>query len=272
MAVSELLAPLCGAEEDGPTLAWAAAAARALDTTATGFRATPDPAEALIWATDGAFGALPGAVLESARAGTQEAWVRTQARAAAHGPVLSVEHAEGSPEDLILRRAALCDLVVMSCACARGKGLLSGVFEALLIQARAPLLVARGDPARLTGPAAIAWDGSFEAARAVRAAIPVLALSGRVVVLQAQPLDRPYAEPERLVAYLARHGVADAQVQVLTGNGDVARRLLEAAGEIGAGLFVAGAYGHSRAQEFVFGGATRAFLAASGSPALLLRH
>ncbi len=61
-------------------------------------------------------------------------------------------------------------------------------------------------------------------------------------------------------------------MQVLTGNGDVARRLLEAAGEIGAGLFVAGAYGHSRAQEFVFGGATRAFLAASGSPALLLRH
>jgi nucleotide-binding universal stress UspA family protein len=272
MAVSELLAPLCGAEEDAPTLAWAAAAARALDTTATGFLATPDPAEALIWSTDGAFGSLPGAVLESARAGTEEAWVRTQARAAAHGPILTVERAEGSPEELVLRRAALCDLVVMSCACARGKGLLSGVFEALLIQARAPMLVARGDPARLTGPAVIAWDGSFEAARAVRAAIPVLALSRQVVILQAEPLERPYAEPARLVAYLVRHGVANVQTRMLSAGGDVARRLLDAAGEVGAGLFVAGAYGHSRAQEFVFGGATRAFLSASASPALLLRH
>jgi nucleotide-binding universal stress UspA family protein len=272
MAVSELLAPLCGAEEDAPTLAWAAAAAQALDTTATGFLATPDPAEALIWSTDGAFGSLPGAVLESARAGTEEAWRLTQARAAPYAPTLSVERAEGSPEELIVRRAALCDLVVMSCACARGKGLLSGVFEALLIQARAPLLVARGDAAQLTGPAVIAWDGSFEAARAVRAAVPVLSLSRQVVVLQAEPLERPYAEPARLVAYLARHGVASATVRILAGGGDVARRLLDAAGEIGAGLFVAGAYGHSRAQEFVFGGATRAFLAASDSPALLLRH
>jgi nucleotide-binding universal stress UspA family protein len=35
---------------------------------------------------------------------------------------------------------------------------------------------------------------------------------------------------------------------------------------------VAGGFGHSRAQEFVFGGATRTFLNTPSSPALLLAH
>ena len=50
-----------------------------------------------------------------------------------------------------------------------------------------------------------------------------------------------------------------------------ARRLLAAAKAAGADLLVAGAFGHPRLREFIFGGATRTFLNAD-SPSLFLSH
>jgi nucleotide-binding universal stress UspA family protein len=57
----------------------------------------------------------------------------------------------------------------------------------------------------------------------------------------------------------------------LKGQGDAANLLLEAARGLGAHLMVAGAFGHPRLQEFIFGGTTRTFLAAP-RPALFLSH
>ncbi len=53
-------------------------------------------------------------------------------------------------------------------------------------------------------------------------------------------------------------------------EGSVGERLLQ--GAEGVDLLVAGAYGHSRLREFVFGGVTRTLLAASDGPAMLLAH
>jgi nucleotide-binding universal stress UspA family protein len=46
---------------------------------------------------------------------------------------------------------------------------------------------------------------------------------------------------------------------------------LKTAVEIGADLMVAGAFGHPRLQEFVFGGATRTFLTAA-APSMFISH
>ena len=56
------------------------------------------------------------------------------------------------------------------------------------------------------------------------------------------------------------------------GGHDVARQLLETARGLGAALLVAGAFGHPRLQEFVFGGVTRGLLTATDRPALFLSH
>jgi nucleotide-binding universal stress UspA family protein len=77
-------------------------------------------------------------------------------------------------------------------------------------------------------------------------------------------------DPEALRAFLRVRGV-EAQITLIEGGGEVGGQLLKAARGLEANIFVAGAYGHPRLQEFIFGGATRAFLNADG-PSLFLSH
>ncbi|MGZ9113087.1 MAG: universal stress protein, partial [Brevundimonas sp.] len=143
-----------------------------------------------------------------------------------------------------------------------------------LLSDRAPVLIARGDPDRLAGAAAIAWDGSPQAGRAVRAALPLLAGASTIHVLQCvTTLDRQTADPDidMLNAYLTLHGVG-AGVATLVEGQDEGAALIAAAQAMEAGLLVAGAWGHSRLRETVFGGATRSFLGRKDGPGLLLAH
>jgi nucleotide-binding universal stress UspA family protein len=76
---------------------------------------------------------------------------------------------------------------------------------------------------------------------------------------------------ERLVEFLAARGVT-ATAKVLEGTGnDAAALLLGAARAVGADVLVAGAFGHPRLQEFIFGGTTRSLLNSDG-PSLFLSH
>ena len=177
------------------------------------------------------------------------------------------------PALALARNAALADLIVIA-----GEELKAGPLEDLLSQAllgdRAAVLIARGDPDRMSGPAAIAWDGSAQAGRAVRAALPLLAMASGIHVLQCvSSLDREAADPDidLLNDYLRLHGVGAGVATMLEGE-DAGAVLLAAAEGKQAGLLVAGAWGHSRLRETVFGGATRSFLRRNGGPSLLLAH
>lgn len=188
-------------------------------------------------------------------------------------PRLSVLTRGLRPALALSRHAALADLVVLA-----REDIDSGPVEDLLGQAlladRAPVLLVRGDPDRLSGPAAIAWDGSPQAGRAVRAALPLLAMASAIHVLQCvSSVDRLATDPDidLLNAYLRLHGVG-AGVSTLLEGGDEGATLLAAAESKQAGLFVAGAWGHSRLRETVFGGATRSFLGRKDGPNLLLAH
>ena len=68
---------------------------------------------------------------------------------------------------------------------------------------------------------------------------------------------------------LTAHGVK-AEPQRLE-RSDPAAALIRLAAETGAGLIVAGAFGHARLREFIFGGVTRNLLHADG-PSLFLSH
>ena len=61
--------------------------------------------------------------------------------------------------------------------------------------------------------------------------------------------------------YLARHRITGGPQVILHRQGSGAAQLIKLAQEEGADLLVAGAYGHSRLGEWIFGGVTRDLLA-----------
>jgi nucleotide-binding universal stress UspA family protein len=68
---------------------------------------------------------------------------------------------------------------------------------------------------------------------------------------------------------LARHGVKVETQGYPTDGLDEGQALLRCADDVGAGLIVMGAYGHSRLAEFIFGGATRFVLSRLNRPVLM---
>ncbi|WFU38732.1 universal stress protein [Bradyrhizobium sp. CB82] len=122
----------------------------------------------------------------------------------------------------------------------------------------------------------VAWKDAPEARRAAADSLPMLR-KAREITLVAIPEpddDRPavLASVTDVVAWLARHGVtATAQVSEAGRNESAADHLDKVAGDVGAGLIVAGAYGHSRFRELVLGGVTQ-FLLTQSARCVLLSH
>jgi nucleotide-binding universal stress UspA family protein len=73
-----------------------------------------------------------------------------------------------------------------------------------------------------------------------------------------------------IAVWLSRHGVVVSE-QVPAEKGNAAEQIERIASGIGAGVVVAGAYGHSRLREWVFGGVTRRLLNPSDRCSLLSR-
>ncbi|MFI4974372.1 MAG: universal stress protein [Caulobacterales bacterium] len=169
----------------------------------------------------------------------------------------------------------LVDLAVVAQSSVSGEGPWTGPLGQALMDARAPVFVARDGVSAAGRSAAVAWDGSLEAGRAVRAAIPLLKDASEVAILQdPDGLDTTpgaAADPQRLMDYLRGHGVATETVIKVRGR-KIGPTVLHAAKTFGAALLVAGAYRHSRLEEAILGGATRAFLAETDGPHLLISH
>ena len=128
---------------------------------------------------------------------------------------------------------------------------------------------AGSDECRVAGEAEAA--ALREASRAAREAIPWLCKAPEVAVLAAPSATPRTFEPQRLVDYLAARGVK-VRLERLAGSGEAGPMLLEGARAVGAGMLVAGAFGHPRFQQFIFGGATRTLMQAEGAPSLFLSH
>jgi nucleotide-binding universal stress UspA family protein len=144
--------------------------------------------------------------------------------------------------------------------------------EAVLFgSGRALLLVPPGRPRQ--GPiktVLVAWNGSREAARALREGLPFIEQAARTVVLVVDPPPdtKPCVEVE---GHLTRHGVVAEIAPANSQDRRVADVILDEAHSVSADLIIMGGYGHTRLREQVFGGATRDMLSAADSP-LLVAH
>lgn len=119
--------------------------------------------------------------------------------------------------------------------------------------------------------AALAWNGSPEAMRAVHAALPLLQ-GKRVLLLRGEERDvyqgMLWKTPLDIVAYLGRHGVSVETREIAAMHDETGAALLEEAHRFHADLLVMGAYGRSRFSEWLLGGATRDALAFAELPVL----
>lgn len=170
--------------------------------------------------------------------------------------------------------AALCDALVFPRGSASADHALNPAFEHVLMEARLPLILASGD-GKIDGPPIIAWDGSPQAARAVRFHLPLLQAYEKVIIAQHPGKLREARKacastaPGALKDWL---GEARIEATLETFDGAVDEGLLQIAASHGSGLVVMGAYGHSRMGEMLFGGTSRALLNASEGPALAMAH
>lgn len=117
----------------------------------------------------------------------------------------------------------------------------------------------------------VAWDGSAEAARALKGALPILARAAEIDVVI---VDRDPAVHEAEITvpeYLSRHGCKARARRVSSVDRPVGEVLLREAQQLGADMIVMGLYGHSRLREAILGGASRQLLQQARVP-LLMSH
>lgn len=147
----------------------------------------------------------------------------------------------------------------------------------LVMQAGRPLLVVpdRAEWLALRS-VLVAWKDTPESRRAVADALPMLRKARDVTIVEVPEHDDDrsavMAGVTDVAAWLARHGItAVARVPEAVRGETAAAQLEKIAGETGAGLIVAGAYGHSRFRELILGGVTE-YLVTQSVRSVLLSH
>ncbi|MDO8901892.1 MAG: universal stress protein [Phenylobacterium sp.] len=149
-----------------------------------------------------------------------------------------------------------------------------GVAEAMIFSSGRPVVIFRPDGPRFEqglGTVVVAWDNSRSAAAAVAAAMPALASARKVVVLTVtnEKASARSGAGSDLLRHLERHGVR-AEVQEFDSAGAKIGSVLDhVVLRAEADLLVMGAFGQSRAREFILGGATRSMLEAPPAPVFL---
>lgn len=120
------------------------------------------------------------------------------------------------------------------------------------------------------GKALVAWNGSIEAANAVRATIGLLKMASDVHVVRFTEGKDISLRDEQLLEYLSRHDI-HARMETHLPKVGIVEDLIEQVSRLKSEYLIFGAYSHSRAGEFLFGGVTRALLRACDIP-LVLAH
>lgn len=146
--------------------------------------------------------------------------------------------------------------------------------ESVLFHSGRPVLVAplRWSPNPVGRIVVVAWKPTREASRALAEAEAFVSAASRTFVLRVDA-DGDQQDccdaGEAAVAHLRRRG-ANAESRVIAPVGETdGRAILTHAEAVRADLIVMGAYGRSRASEFVFGGVTRELLSTTTIPILM---
>jgi nucleotide-binding universal stress UspA family protein len=121
--------------------------------------------------------------------------------------------------------------------------------------------------------AAVAWDGSRPAARALSDAMQILETKKRLdvvrVVAEGQPPPPDSDAARSVIRHLRRHGIDARRVGLSASKDGVGPAILGHCAENRPDVLVMGAYGHARLREELFGGVTRHILRNMNVPILM---
>lgn len=170
------------------------------------------------------------------------------------------------------RRARYSDLVVLS----KPAGddyyrATTRCFEGALFHGDAAVMVCPEEPGLDPAQAMIAWDGGPAALTAVRRAHPLLTGLRQIDIVTVDGTSGQMQSAEDLATMLARYDLRASITRIASDGMADAEALSRHQFESGAGLIVAGAYGHSRFREFLLGGVTRDLPAMAAVP-LFMAH
>jgi len=191
-----------------------------------------------------------------------------------------VRKVDGTAVDALVRHARASDLVVVGQvgqhATERDPTLGVGVRtlpQDVALGAGRPVLVvpSTGRFADAGQRVLVAWDGSREAAMALRDVLQLVDRTSRLWLMSMhvdEPIDDETLQIGPVLAWLARHGIV-AEAHRQASSIDFAGALRSNAAASGADLLVMGCHGHSRLRELLLGGVTHAMMAHLHLPVLM---
>lgn len=191
-----------------------------------------------------------------------------QEQAAASGITARTMALEGDPAEVLVRESHRVDLLVVGKKHAPSIEWeqASRTLENLLRHTARPVLCV--PTARTNGsPVVAAYDGSLVAARALQLFVATGLAAGRPIHLLTIA-DEAAGIAARAAEFLRAHGL-QVQTHAEPARSSPSQRILELAGQAGAGLIVMGSRGHSRLTEFFFGSMTSAVLREAQIPVFL---
>lgn len=279
-----LLCPITGNPADRSALDTAARIARRFAAHVEVLHIKPDASDMIPYLGDGMAPDVINQVIEKSerRADEQAAAARATfsrwsrecdlpemtAPTVSDSPSSAWRQENGTEDRWIAQLGRLADVVILPAVrndAAVGATL---AFEAALLDTGRPVILAPPQSLDVSGVSVVAWNGSPESARAITAALPLLAAAREVHVVTIEERNRA-ADPAAVAGYLAWHRI-DARVhRIATSDIAVSTEIDAACVAHGAGLLVMGGYTHSRLRELLFGGVTAHVAKAPRIPVLL---
>jgi nucleotide-binding universal stress UspA family protein len=203
--------------------------------------------------------AVSDAVRAQFNAFVAESGVRkTQKPSAAAQVTASLHLYEGDAESVLVQESRLVDVIAMM---RPRTGKIGGpgvgeLHESLMMHSGRPVLIVPPAPewqAHKVDHAAIGWNDSVEASRALSMTLPWLSQMKKVSVLVSKKRE---AGVEAVTDYLKWHG-CKADYHVVVGKGsNVGKKMLDTCATIGAEFLVVGGFSHTRTRQRLFGGVT----------------
>lgn len=180
-------------------------------------------------------------------------------------------------QDAIARRGLSVDVALLDQGLREDEVLFRTALRAALFDSATGVLLNGTEPSRCLGARRVfvAWNDGVQAARAVRAALPILRGAEEVALALFDPVMTAHGDGEQpgsdAARWLTHHGCKVTVQQYPSGGVDVAEAIRLRATEAGSDLVVMGAYEHARMRQIIFGGTTRTMIEQTAIP-LLLAH
>jgi nucleotide-binding universal stress UspA family protein len=162
---------------------------------------------------------------------------------------------DGDVQTILDHESRLVDVIAISRPArlrVGGPGV-GALHESLMLHSGRPILIVPPEwTARRANHAAIGWNDSVEASRALALTLPWLTQMKKISVLASRKREAGALE---VMDYLKCHGCR-VDHHVFAGGGNVGKKMLATCNEIGAELLVVGGFSHARIRQRLFGGVT----------------